>query len=141
MVKWTASLGLGLVICAGGRLMAQDSFPTYEPPESGENTVILQAPQSQTEPPIIQTQAPKSSRLTFTPATLKSRSEKAHLRTARTPAQEYIHQRAVFEAQQRARRIQLRKWQGKSALRPGNRPDHSAWYEPSVPVWFSTFSR
>ena len=61
------------------------------------------------------------------------------MRTARTPAQNYIHERAVFEAQQRTRRIQWRKWHGKSALRPDNRRDHSWWYEHTVPVWFSTF--
>ncbi len=137
MRKWIETLGLGLVISAGGQAAAQNRFPAYEPPEPSPDTVILQAPQSQTEPPIIQAQAPKTSRIPGT--SLKSRSQNAHMRTTRTPAQKYIHQRAVFEARQRIRRIEVRKWQGKSLLRPDNRTDHSWWYEQTVPVWFSTF--
>lgn len=115
MGKWISGLGLGLVMGVVQPALAQDPFtmPSYEPPIIHQPISIAQNDKAR-----------------------KSRAQNAHVRANRTPAQDFIYKRAVFQAQQRTRRIEERKWKGTSLLRPSNPPEVT-WYEGySIPVWY-----
>ncbi len=144
MSKLLGSLGLCLMLGSVQQLAAQDPFmiPRYEP-EGGEETASFfqGAPAGQTEPtgPIIQTLPATKAKPMYNHAPLNSRTQNAQVRKVRTPAQNYIYQRAVFQAKQRNRRIELRKWRGESLLRPSNRPDHSWFLGHHVPVYYPVY--
>jgi hypothetical protein len=144
MGKLLGGLGLCLVLGTAQQALAQDPFttPSYEPAGKGETASFFQVqPPKQTEPegPIIHTIPTTRPKPVYNQEPLKSRTQNAYLRTIRTPAQEYIHHRAVFQAQQRNHRMEQRKWQGVSLLRPDNRRDDSWYYGYHVPVMFPSY--
>lgn len=145
MSKLLGGLGLCFALSAVPSAFAQDPFtvPNYEPAPMDAGPVLTEfpAPVAELEKPIIQATPADKAEPQFNDAPLKSRTQNAHVRSARTPAQEYIYKRATFEAQQRTLRMEQRKWRGESLLRPDNHTDHSWWYEYSVPVWMSSYRK
>jgi hypothetical protein len=141
MGKLMSGLGLCLVLGAVLPALAQDPFTiqSYEPSE-GDASSFLEVPPAQSEPeaPIIQPIPIAKAETVYKPGPLKSRARNAQVRSVRTPAQEYIYQRAVYRAQQRTNRIELRKWRGESLLRPSHHSDHFWSHEYGVPGWYSS---
>jgi len=139
MGKLMGGLGLCVALCAANPASAQDPFSNqnYEPSANDAETPFLQAPQTGEDTPIIQTipQEKKASSRKATPRPAKRRPPKSRVRSKRTPAEEYIYQRAVYRAQQRTKRIEERKRRNESLLRPSNPPDYRGWYDYTVPVW------
>lgn len=146
MRKLLGGLGLCLALVGVQYASAQDPFEMPDnavPVRTGPAfTEFPDFPQEPTpaETPIIQSVPMAQAKRAYNETPLKSRPQNAHVRTTRTPAQEQIYKRAVFEAQQRTARMESRKWRGESLLRPDNRMDHSWWneYEYVVPVWVSS---
>lgn len=58
-----------------------------------------------------------------------------YARTAQSSASELLFRREAARAQQRAARIEARRWQGRSALRPTIAPRPSLLFEPSPPAY------
>ena len=136
MKKLLGGLGLCLALGSMQHALGQDPFgpppadlvPVQTGPSFSEFPTVPAEPK-EPERPIIQSVPMAQAERPYNEAPLKNRTQNAHVRSARTPAQEYIYKRAQFEAQQRTARMELRKWQGESLLRPDNRVDHSWWYE------------
>ncbi len=145
MRKLLGGLGLCLALGAVPQTSAQDPFgvPNYPsvPAQTGPTFTEFPAQQTEPETPIIQTIPMAQAKTKYNEAPLKSRPQNAYVRSTKTPAQEFIYKRAVFEAQQRTFRMEQRKWRGESLLRPDNREDNSWWYDYSVPVWLSSHHR
>lgn len=143
MRKLLGGLGLCLALGSVPQVSAQDPFdvPDYDPVPVQSGPAFSEFPAQETAPetPIIQpTPIAQAKKRPYNEAPLKSRPQNAYVRSNKTPAQEFIYKRALFEAQQRTARIEQRKWRGESLLRPDNREDHSWWYEYTVPVWLSS---
>jgi hypothetical protein len=63
-----------------------------------------------------------------------------YARAAEAPANELLFRREAARAQQRAARIEVRKWQGNSALRPVYRAAPAVLFDPfpgTYPIWGS----
>ena len=61
-----------------------------------------------------------------------------YARPATTPANDLLFRREAARAQQRAARIEARRWQGRSALRPVYRAAPAVLFDPfpgMYPVW------
>ena len=56
-------------------------------------------------------------------------------RGARSPASDLLFRREAARAQQRAARIEARKWQGRSTLRPTIASGPAYLFEPYVPAY------
>jgi hypothetical protein len=136
MGKLLAGVGFGLVLSSVQPALAQDPFAVQSYERSTGSSKFLEVPSDPPEP-IIQSIPLAQRERMYNEKPLTSRPKNAHVRTVRTPAQEFIHQRAVFHAQQRTQRMEQRKWRGESLLRPSN-PSDAPWivnYE--LPLWYS----
>jgi hypothetical protein len=135
MRKLLGGLGLALALGAAQQAPAQDPFDDAVPIRTGPAFSEVPEDPKQWEAPIIQS---AQANRPYNETPLKSRAQNAYVRANRTPAQEHIHKRAVFEAKQRTARMEHRKWRGESLLRPDNRIEHSWWNEYTFPVWVSS---
>jgi len=140
MRKLNAGLGLCLTLLAAGSLQAQDPFvQSFDPlPEEAPVLVLPTPPAEQSEPPIIQTMPTERTRKATATRSIPSRTENAQVRNSRTPAEEYIYQRAQYRAKLRTSRIAARKARNVSLLRPNVGPDQSWWYQynyDNLPIW------
>lgn len=141
MKKLLGGLGLCLALGSVQPLSAQDPFgvPDYVPIQTGPAFSEFPAAETEPETPIIQnTPIAQAKKKPYNEGSNKSRAQNAYVRSTKTPAQEFIYKRAVFEARQRTARMEYRKWRGESLLRPSNREDRSGWHEYTVPLWHSS---
>ena len=127
MGKLLTGLGLCFVLGSLQPALAQDPFSvqTYER-SSDSQPIISTLPLAQRDRP-------------YNQRPLTSRPKNAQVRSNQTPAQQYIHKKAVFEAQQRTLRMEQRKWRGESLLRPSNPTDRFIDYE--LPVWYTAYNK
>lgn len=99
---------------------------------------------------LVTTASAQQPRQPYEPAPAAAKSRRAE-RPRSVPAEYLIHQRAVYQARQRLARIELRKWQGVSRLRPavGSRAHaadlnglaYTPWDRYWTPVWLWTSYR
>lgn len=132
MGKLISGLGLCLVFCSPGVGFGQDPFFVSD----DEAPVLIRPSRTAQREPIIQNM-PKERTSTGTnrPYTGGSKKKNTHVRASRTPAEEYIYQRALYRAEQRNKRIEERKWRNASLLRPDNRPEPFTGYMHILPTW------
>lgn len=157
MNKLIGGLALGLAMCMLESAQAQDdpfSIPAFEPTAEESRSLYLEVPPAQPQEPEpqpiieslpvkkVQKTIPRISQRPAISGSLTSRPQNAHVRTTRTPAQEYIYQRAIFRAKQRTNRIEQRKWRGVSILRPSPSQTDAIWYnETRLPTWGADYLR